>query len=160
MWLPLLQRSLLHQLAEGCSLVAASFISRSYAMDCAAAPQGDESWRRGTPFRLFRAVVPHGNTSRAGGDRLGTSGAHEMNWRRGMLRLWLVLSVMWSVGFSIAIMWAGLNWGAPHRDEWVGIALVGCCPWIITVLGFAIRWTASGFRPRPSNRTLRGRGPS
>ena len=72
---------------------------------------------------------------------------------RGLLRIWLVVSALWSVAFAIFIAWFILKmpdaW--PHPYEWIEILLVTLVPWIATLSVLAIRWIVLGFRSAPSN---------
>lgn len=70
-----------------------------------------------------------------------------MNWRRGLLRLWLVLSTLWSALVVVADVWeriANPRWHPPASDLLV-VVVLAAAPWLLTSAVLAIRWVARGF---------------
>ena len=74
-----------------------------------------------------------------------------MNLRRGLLRAWLFVAALSSVGWWIFVVWWSLASNWPDPGAWLIITLIGFAPWIVTAIGFGIGWIVSGFRSRPSN---------
>jgi hypothetical protein len=70
--------------------------------------------------------------------------------RRGLLRAWLFVAALSSVGWWIFVVWWSLLTEWPQRDAWIDVTLIGIGPWLLTAIGFGIRWIVSGFRSRPS----------
>jgi hypothetical protein len=78
-----------------------------------------------------------------------------MNLRRGLFRVWIVLSAVWSVGMFVTAYNAETNLAARtsfyHRwtwwfwSDWL-LAILG--PWMLTIAVFAVVWTVRGFRSR------------
>jgi len=60
----------------------------------------------------------------------------EMKLRRGLFRLWLVVSVAW----SSASLLAGAG-----SDQLYGSFLVALTPWAFTALALGLRWAYRGF---------------
>ena len=75
-----------------------------------------------------------------------SDGKNAINVRRGLFRLWLVLSVLW-IGF--VVIWIGLNvndWSDPAALFQV-IAFISLVPiGFVLALGLAIIWTFRGFQ--------------
>ncbi len=64
-----------------------------------------------------------------------------MNWKRGLIRMWLLLSVLWAV-FWIALMLFVGNGSAVL----VAVAMV---PFALFLLGYGVLWIGRGFRSTP-----------
>jgi hypothetical protein len=75
-----------------------------------------------------------------------------MNWQRGLLRLWFVMSCVWSV----ATLWTAINehgqlvaighrlaWSWSFWQDYVAAMLV---PWLAILAYLGVRWTVTGFR--------------
>jgi hypothetical protein len=93
-----------------------------------------------------------------------------MNWSRGLLRLWMVASLLWigfwtywrdvpcALGFNYfgAKWWCGDHFVAPPAGYILDITgetfliMLGV-PLLVLVLGILARWIAEGFRTRPGS---------
>ena len=62
-----------------------------------------------------------------------------MNWKRGLVRMWLLLSVLWAA-FCIALMFVG--------DGSAVLVAFAILPFALFLLGYGVLWTARGFRPK------------
>jgi hypothetical protein len=65
-----------------------------------------------------------------------------MNVRRGLFRIWIILSFLSTLMSLILIMIF-----APINDEefWIVAAML-VAPWMLTAAGLAARWAYAGFR--------------
>jgi hypothetical protein len=80
-----------------------------------------------------------------------------MNWRRGLFRAWLLLSVLWTAGYAyVRILTAPANYWAfpPHRNMfWARLLIAAPFPWLLTaaVFGHVLlhRLTEAGRSRRP-----------
>jgi hypothetical protein len=76
-----------------------------------------------------------------------------MNYRRGLFRVWIILSVIWSVVFFIVALyiryriggdwWRYQWWISSHWTDWLAVILA---PWVLTGAALLLRWTVRGFR--------------
>lgn len=71
-----------------------------------------------------------------------------MNWRRGIWRIWIVASAVWSIAVFQDPVWFGHWWehGDPHPRDWLSLLLVVLFPWILTAVVLTGRWVVMGFR--------------
>jgi len=80
----------------------------------------------------------------------------DLNYQRGLFRVWIVLSVMWSAAVLIDGLWLFLfynNWtiGFFWKDQWdlsywSDQIVAMLAPWLLTGAVFLLRWTVRGFR--------------
>ena len=70
--------------------------------------------------------------------------------RRGLFRVWIVLSTAWFVGFMIFEVWDSSKFHyMPYQwrvHEWIDIVLTAIFPWLLTIAVIALRWIIAGFR--------------
>jgi|SRR6516164_1593440 hypothetical protein len=87
----------------------------------------------------------------ANGNRGGT--ASEMNFRRGLFRIWIIVSIVWTAGFlkmtleshdRLVTQYPDLGWPFWFLERPV---LEMSFPWLLTALALAVRWATKGFRP-------------
>ena len=67
-----------------------------------------------------------------------------VNWKRGLLRAWAVLSAIWVVGVAFLVF---DRWPAVEEAEWfftVALALIPAL--VILLIGFSVAWAVRGFR--------------
>jgi hypothetical protein len=71
-----------------------------------------------------------------------------LNWRRGMFRLWLVLSAAWLMGWTIYLIMYGLRRGFQTSGDLavVPVLLLGP-PVALLIFGLAAAWAFRGFKP-------------
>ncbi len=71
-----------------------------------------------------------------------------LNWRRGLFRLWLLLSAAWLMSWTIYLTMYGVRAGFDGAGELIAIPILLFGPPIALLLfGLAARWTFRGFRP-------------
>jgi len=79
-----------------------------------------------------------------------------MQWHRGLFRIWIVLSIIWTASLLLEMIsehenterffqTRGLHFGWPI-DWLMQKLLVVLLPWILTAIVFGIRWIVRGFR--------------
>ena len=70
-----------------------------------------------------------------------------VNWRRGLFRVWLLLSAAWLMGWIIYLIMFGLQGGLKTTGDFLGIPVVLIGPPIaLFLLGVAARWAFRGFK--------------
>jgi hypothetical protein len=70
-----------------------------------------------------------------------------INWRRGMLRIWLLLSAAWIMGWIIEFAVYGLQGGFRLASDYLTIPVLLFGPPIALLLfGMAAGWAFRGFR--------------
>jgi hypothetical protein len=81
-----------------------------------------------------------------------------MNWRKGLVRLWIAVSLLWIIFFSIHRLSDSINlptFAEPPQqgqDTTQFVALVIGPPVAMLVFGFGIWWIVDGFRDEPHRR--------
>jgi hypothetical protein len=83
-----------------------------------------------------------------------TSDPTPINWRRGLFRIWLLVSAAWTMSWIIYLIMFGLQGGfkAPRDLLVIPVLLIGP-PVALLIFGWAARWAFQGFRvdePPPS----------
>ena len=89
----------------------------------------------------------------------------ELNWRRGLFRLWLLVSAAWIMGWAIYVILSVLAQAFKTADEYLAIPVVFFGPPIALLLcGLATAWAIRGFRsdekpeqskgPTPGNKVV------
>ena len=70
-----------------------------------------------------------------------------MNWKRGLLRLWAVVSVLWVLSFGLwALSIDGLEFNLDF-GEFVGLLMIlSIPPLFLLALGYIGLWVGRGFR--------------
>ena len=70
-----------------------------------------------------------------------------VNWRRGLLRVWILLSAAWIMGWLIHLIMFGLQGGFKDPGEVLSIPVLLLGPPIALLLfGFAAGWAFRGFK--------------
>ena len=73
-----------------------------------------------------------------------------INWRRGMFRIWILVSVAWIMGWLIEFIVYGLQGGFKLVGDWLAIPVLLFGPPIALLLfGMAAGWAFRGFRDNP-----------
>ena len=71
-----------------------------------------------------------------------------LNWRRGMLRIWLVLSAAWIMGWIIEFIVYGLQGGFRFASDLLAVpVLLFGPPVALLIFGVAAGWAFRGFVP-------------
>jgi hypothetical protein len=70
----------------------------------------------------------------------GDEAGEGMNWKRGLVRMWLLLSVLW------AAFWIGLMLFV--GDGGAVLVAFATLPFALFLLGYGLLWIGRGFRPR------------
>jgi hypothetical protein len=83
-----------------------------------------------------------------------TSDPVPINWRRGLFRVWLLLSAAWIMSWVIYLIVYGLQGGFRAVGDLlvIPVLLIGP-PIALLIFGLATRWAFSGFKvdePPPS----------
>jgi hypothetical protein len=70
-----------------------------------------------------------------------------INWRRGLLRIWLLISAAWIMSWIIYLIMFGLQGGfkAPRDLLVIPVLLIGP-PIALLIFGLATRWAFQGFK--------------
>jgi hypothetical protein len=70
-----------------------------------------------------------------------------VNWRRGLFRVWLLLSAAWLMGWVIYLIMFGLQGGIKTTGDFLQIPVVLIGPPIALLLfGVAAGWAFRGFK--------------
>ena len=78
----------------------------------------------------------------------GLNQAEQLNWRRGLLRVWILLSAAWIMGWIVYLLLYGLQSGFSSSGELfaIPILLVGP-PIALLAFGLLAGWAIRGFKP-------------
>ncbi len=72
-----------------------------------------------------------------------------LNWRRGLFRVWLLLSAGWVMGWAIYLVMEGMQGGLSTRGDWITVPIVLFAPPIaLGIFGAAMIWALRGFLDR------------
>jgi hypothetical protein len=72
----------------------------------------------------------------------------QVNWRRGLLRIWLLVSAAWIMGWVVYLILSGLQGGFRSADDFLPIPVLLFGPPIALLLfGFVAGWAFRGFKP-------------
>lgn len=75
-----------------------------------------------------------------------------LNWRRGMFRLWILVSVAWMMGWVIFFAIEFINGESSSRDFMAVTVVLFGPPIALLLLGLATRWAFRGFEGDPPAR--------
>jgi hypothetical protein len=71
-----------------------------------------------------------------------------INWRRGMFRIWVLISIAWMMGWIIYLAINGLQGGFKEQGDYLVVPVVLIGPPIALLLfGLAANWAFRGFKP-------------
>jgi hypothetical protein len=68
-----------------------------------------------------------------------------VNWRRGLLRVWLLISGAWIMAWSIFLVLEGIQWGFKTTGLLTVPILLFGPPFALLLFGVAARWAFRGF---------------
>jgi hypothetical protein len=71
-----------------------------------------------------------------------------LNWRRGLLRVWLLLSAAWIMGWIVYLILYGIRGGFQSSGDFLAIPVLLIGPPIALLLfGLVAGWAFRGFKP-------------
>ncbi|HET9715780.1 MAG TPA: hypothetical protein VFP60_06305 [Pseudolabrys sp.] len=77
--------------------------------------------------------------------------AMKVNWRRGLFRVWLLLSAAWIMGWVVYLLVYGIRAGFQSSNELLAIPVLLIGPPIALMLfGLVAGWAFRGFKPDPA----------
>jgi len=72
----------------------------------------------------------------------------QANWRRGLLRVWLLLSAAWIMGWVVYLIIYGIRAGFQSSGDLLAIPVLLIGPPIALLLfGLVAGWSVRGFKP-------------
>ena len=72
-----------------------------------------------------------------------------INWRRGLLRVWLLISAAWIMGWIVYLILYGIQGGFHAPAEFIAIPVLLLGPPIALLLfGLMAGWAFRGFKPK------------
>jgi hypothetical protein len=63
-----------------------------------------------------------------------------MNWKRGLIRMWLLLSVLWAAFWIALMLFVG--------DSSAVLLAFAMLPFALFLLGYGLLWIGRGFRTK------------
>jgi hypothetical protein len=76
------------------------------------------------------------------------SKAAQINWRRGLLRVWLLVSAAWIMGWIVYLILYGIRSGFQGPEEFLSIPVLLFGPPVALLLfGLLAGWAFRGFKP-------------
>ena len=76
-----------------------------------------------------------------------TSELSPVNWRRGLLRLWLLISAAWIMGWVIYLLLEGIQGGPKTSGDFLALPVLLLGPPIaLLIFGIAAGWAVRGFK--------------
>jgi hypothetical protein len=73
-----------------------------------------------------------------------------INWRRGLFRVWLLMSAAWIMGWAIYSILHAISNGFQTLGDFLRIPVVFFGPPVaLLLLGLAAAWAFRGFKPNP-----------
>ena len=72
----------------------------------------------------------------------------QVNWRRGLVRVWLLLSAAWIMGWVVYLIIYGIRAGFQSSGDFLAIPVLLIGPPIALLLfGLVAGWSVRGFKP-------------
>jgi hypothetical protein len=82
-----------------------------------------------------------------------------INWRRGLFRIWLLISAGWVMGWTIYLIMYGLQGGYTGNRDFVAIPILLLAPPVaLFIFGLATGWAFQGFRSEDDEQSLMSGG--
>lgn len=79
-------------------------------------------------------------------DAVGVSDTRSVNWRRGLFRVWMLLSAGWIMGWTIYLMLEGAQGSLDSRGDLIEVPILLFAPPIaLWLFGLAAAWAIRGF---------------
>jgi len=80
--------------------------------------------------------------------------AKALNWRRGLIRVWLLVSAAWIMGWVVYLMLFAIRSGFQNSRDLLAIPVLLLGPPIALLLfGLAAGWAFRGFKPDDTDST-------
>jgi hypothetical protein len=77
-----------------------------------------------------------------------TDKAMQVNWRRGLLRVWILLSAAWIMGWLVYLILSGIQGGFQSSGDFLAIPVLLFGPPVALLLfGLVAGWAFRGFKP-------------
>jgi hypothetical protein len=77
-----------------------------------------------------------------------------VNWRRGLIRVWLLLSAAWIMGWAVYLILFAIRVGFQNSRDFLAIPVLLFGPPIALLLfGLAAGWAFRGFKPDENDST-------
>ena len=91
--------------------------------------------------------MPHFGIPRRGSDEQANKVA-QINWRRGSVRVWLLFSAAWIMGWIVYLIIYGIQGGFKSPGDFLAIPVLLIGPPIALLLfGLVAGWAFRGFKP-------------
>jgi hypothetical protein len=82
-----------------------------------------------------------------------------LDWRRGMFRLWLLVSAAWIMGWAIYLILSAIAQALTSPEDFLAIPIVFFGPPIALLLcGLAATWAVRGFKFREPEQKITTKG--
>lgn len=79
-------------------------------------------------------------------DSVDLSDARAVNWKRGLFRVWMLLSAGWIMGWTIYLMLEGAHGSLNSRGDLIEVPILLFAPPIaLWLFGLAAAWAIRGF---------------
>ena len=83
-----------------------------------------------------------------------------LNWRRGMFRVWIVLSAAWIMGWIIEFLVYGIQGGFRIWSDFLAVPILLFGPPVaLLIFGVAAGWAFRGFVPNGQGSRVSNQGP-
>ena len=81
-------------------------------------------------------------------DSVDMNSAGEMNWKRGLFRIWILISAGWVMGWTIYLLLEGVQGSLSTRGDFIEVPILLFAPPIaLWLFGLAAAWAIRGFDP-------------
>jgi hypothetical protein len=79
-------------------------------------------------------------------DSVALSDTRSVNWKRGLFRVWMLLSAGWIMGWTIYLMLEGAHGSLNSRGDLIEVPILLFAPPIaLWLFGLAAAWAVRGF---------------
>lgn len=97
---------------------------------------------------LGKVAMPRFGIPRREFDEKGTKDAPPVNWRRGLLRVWLLVSAAWVMGWLVYLILYGIQGGFQSSADLLALPVLLLGPPVALLLfGLLAGWAFRGFKP-------------
>jgi hypothetical protein len=80
------------------------------------------------------------------GDLHAEAASSPVNWRRGLFRVWLLVSAGWVMGWTIYLLLQGVQGNFTTRGDFIELPILLFAPPIaLWLFGYAAAWAIKGF---------------
>ncbi|MFA5958739.1 hypothetical protein [Hyphomicrobium sp.] len=79
-------------------------------------------------------------------DLRAESSSPPLNWRRGLFRVWILVSAGWIMGWTIYLLLEGVQGSLSTRGDFIEVPILLFAPPIaLWLFGYASAWAIKGF---------------